>query len=275
MKKHFLLFIVLVFATCSFAPKEVKWVAIGDSITYLNNNQKETDNRVYEGYLTQVVNSLPFLKYSNLGRNGWTASRIAENIENISLKKGDVYSVFLGTNDWWAGRPIGQISDYQKNTGFGTLYGSYRIIIDKIKRLNPEAPIILITPMKRVDFVYIANFNNNAYGSYKEKNGQTLEQHADAIMEIGKLEKLKVVDLYHHKSLDYKNLVKFKRLKNPKTGVYQNYKYPDFIDIPFDAKKDEYPYPKEAMNMTYDGLHPSDKGNKVIAKELIKIMKDY
>ena len=27
------------------------------------------------------------------------------------------------------------------------------------------------------------------------------------------------------------------------------------------------------MDMTYDGLHPSDKGNMLIAKKLIKLLK--
>lgn len=70
-------------------------------------------------------------------------------------------------------------------------------------------------------------------------------------------------------------LIKFKRLKNPQSGAYTNYKYPNFIDIPFNPATDEYPYPIEAMDMTYDGLHPSDEGYKVITKMLVKIMKKY
>jgi lysophospholipase L1-like esterase len=71
------------------------------------------------------------------------------------------------------------------------------------------------------------------------------------------------------------NLVKFKRLKDPQTGAYKNYPYPDFINIPFNPDTDEYPYPVESVDMTYDGLHPSDKGYEVITKMLVKIMKKY
>ena len=67
---------------------------------------------------------------------------------------------FLGTNDWWQGLPLGTLSDYIHNTGIKTTYGAYRIIINKIRQLNPDAKIILITPMQRTDFVYIANANN-------------------------------------------------------------------------------------------------------------------
>ena len=63
--------------------------------------------------------------------------------------------------------------------------------------------------------------------------------------------------------------------KDPQTGVYKNYAYPDFIDIPFNPGTDEYPYPAGAINMTYDGLHPSDKGYSIIANMLEKKMKHY
>jgi len=180
---------------------------------------------------------------------------------------------FLGTNDWWAGRPVGQWSDYQNNTGNTTIYGSFRIIINKLRHLNPDARIILITPMQRVDFVYINNFKNNAYGSYKQKKGQSLSQVADAINSIGTYEHFKVVDLFYKKSLRLDKLVKYKRLKDPATGLYKNFRYPSFIDIPFDPTTDEYPYPIDAIDMTYDGLHPSDRGYELIAKALGKMLK--
>ncbi|MBD0393890.1 MAG: hypothetical protein ICV52_08525, partial [Microcoleus sp. C1-bin4] len=66
---------------------------------------------------------------------------------------------------------------------------------------------------------------NNAYGSYKEKGGQTLEQFANAVDSIGRYEGFKVVDLYHKKEMDVKHLVKFKRLKDTTTGNYKNYNY--------------------------------------------------
>jgi lysophospholipase L1-like esterase len=102
-----------------------------------------------------------------------------------------------------------------------------------------------------------------------------LAQFAAAIKAIALYEHYDVVDLYNQKELMIKNLVKFKRLKDPKTGGYKNFPYPDFIHIPFNPETDEYPYPKAAMNMTYDGLHPSDKGYTVIANDLLRVMKKY
>ncbi|WP_018614548.1 SGNH/GDSL hydrolase family protein [Segetibacter koreensis] len=273
--KKLLVTTALVCLICSFSSKEITWVAIGDSITYLNDHKDETGDRVTKGYMTRVVEKLGNIHYINQGHNGWTSGGIANDIEKLGLVKADVYSVFLGTNDWWGGRPIGKFTDYKNNTGNSTLYGSYRIIINKLRSLNNDAKIILITPMQRADFVYIADMKNNAYGSYKKKNQQSLAQFVDAINTIGKYEHFEVVDLYNNSGMTLDKLVKYKRLKDPKTGAYKNYRYPAFLDVPFNPETDDYPYPTDAIGMTYDGLHPSDKGNEIIANMLVKIMKRY
>ncbi len=273
--KKLAVIIVVVCLFSSFNRRELTWTAIGDSITYLNEHLNETGNRVTKGYMSRVVEKLPYIHYVNQGHNGWTAGQIAEKIDTLGLGKADVYSVFLGTNDWWRGRPLGHLADYQQGTGNATVYGSFRIIINKLHSLNPDAPVILITPMQRADFVYIANAKNNAYGSYKDKNGQYLEAFAKAIDSIGRFANLPVVDLYHLKGLKIPQLVKYKRLKDPQTGMYRNYGYPAFTTIPFNPETDEYPYPVDAIDKTYDGLHPSDKGYELISKSLVKVMKKY
>jgi len=274
--KKLVLLIAIVLSVSSFAPKQIVWVAIGDSITYLNDHTNETANRVTKGYMSRVVEKLPGVAFINQGHNGWTSGGIATAIETLGIVKADVYSVFLGTNDWWQGRPVGTISDYKDNTGNNTVYGSFRIIINKLRSLNAKAKIILITPMQRVDFVYINDMKNNAWGSYKEKNGQSLQQFAAAIKTIAGYEHVDVVDLYNKKGMGLTQLVKYKRLKDPKTaGAYRNYPYPAFVNIPFNPEADEYPYPPEAIDITYDGLHPSDKGYAMIADLLVEIMKTY
>ena len=253
--------------------RPLTWVAIGDSITYLNDHPDETGGRLKKGYLTDVVEKLDYIHYLNHGHNGWTTQNFAKSIDKIGIPVGDVYTVFLGTNDWWHSHRIGAWADYQNATGDSTIYGCMRVLLDKIRSLNATAPIILITPMPRADFVYIRNATNNAYGSYKEKDGQTLEQVAEAILEIGRREGFATVDLYHVKELAVPHLVHFKRLKDSTAGgAYRNYPYPDYIGVPF-SPSDEYPYPPEAMDMTYDGLHPSDAGHAVIAEKLIRVMK--
>ncbi len=273
--KQVVFLVAFIGCVCGFTPPTITWVAIGDSITYLNEHTNETGSSITGGYMTRVKEKLPYIEYVNQGHNGWTSGDIAAEIEKLGITKADIYSVFLGTNDWWQGRAIGSLKDYQNNTGNTTLYGAFRIIINKLRSLNAGAKIILITPLQRGDFVYIADMHNNAYGSYKAKNGQWLEQFADAILAIGDYEKLDVVDLYHNSGITLKNMVRYKRLKDPETGRYNNYRYPQYTGIPFNPATDEYPYPADAIGMTYDGLHPSDKGYAVIADMLVKEMKKY
>ncbi len=260
----------------SFNNKPQKtWVAIGDSITYLNDHLDETGHRVQKGYMTRLCEKLPAYTYINQGYNGWTAKKIAENIEKLNIEKADVYTLFLGTNDWWAGIPAGTLADYNNSTGSQTVAGSMRIIIDHLKYRNQEAKIVMISPMQRGDFVYLNNHKNNAWGSYKAKNGQMLVAIVSIIKEIGKANKIPVVDLYHEARLGQKKIVKYKWLKNPSSQQYQAYYYPDFINIPFDTENDEYPYPIDAVDMTYDGLHPSDQGNALIAEKLARVFKKF
>jgi lysophospholipase L1-like esterase len=257
----------------AFSPHVITWTAIGDSITYLNSHLDETANRITGGYMEKIAAQYPNIRYINQGHNGWTTVGIAKNIDSLGLIKTDIYSVLLGTNDWWQGLPLGSMNDYMHNTGLNTTYGAWRIIINKIRNLNPNAKLILITPMQRTDFVYLFDPNNNAYGSYKSKNGQHLSQFADAVKKIGNYEHIDVVDLYYKSGMTVSNLVKFKRMKDPVTGVYQDFKYPTYIGIPFHPGIDGYPYPPDAVDYTYDGLHPSDKGHQVIARMITRIFK--
>lgn len=262
----------LTFSLCVCYVRPTKWVAIGDSITYLNDHPEETGNRISKGYMSLIAERHPEISYVNKGFNGWTSGGIASKIETLGLEKADVYTVFLGTNDWWQGRPIGNLSDYRNNTGDATINGAFRIIVNKIRSLNSKARIVLITPLQRGDFVYINDMKNNAYGSYREKNGQTLQQVAQAIEDIGTYDKIPVADLYNDSGMTLENMVVFKRLKDPGSGLSRDYKYPDYVGVPFNPETDEYPYPREAINMTYDGLHPSDKGYVIIADMLEKLL---
>jgi len=276
MKKLIVLAALFIVLTSLKQKKELTWMAIGDSITYHNNHIGDTKGRVTKGYMDDVVEKLPYIHYANHGYPGWSVKGIADAFDKLGIVKADVYTVFLGTNDWWVNLPTGTFDDYKNNTGSATSYGAYRIIIDKIRALNSSAKIILITPLQRTDYVDANNQFSIIHGQYKPSNsGHMLSEYADVVKTIAKAENLELVDLYYKSGITMQNAVKYKRLKDPQTGEYKNYSYPEYIDKPFDPKTDEYPYPMDAMNFAYDGLHPTDKGHQKIADMLVKIMKKY
>jgi lysophospholipase L1-like esterase len=275
MKKSLLLLYIFTMLT-SFSPqKELKWAALGDSITFLDGHPGEANNRITKGYMTRVTEQLPYIHFTNHGHNGWTTQHMADAVEKDGIEKADIYTVFFGTNDWWWPKPLGTMADYQHNTGSATTYGAYRIIINKLRSLNPNAHIILVTPMQRGDFVHVKRNLTNAYGSYRKKNGHNLSEFADAIKNIARAEHFALIDLYYKSGITLENVVKYKRLKDPQTGEYKKYIYPDYTKVPFNPATDEYPYPLDAIGMTYDGLHPSDKGLTIIADMLVNVMKKY
>ena len=44
------------------------------------------------------------------------------------------------------------------------------------------------------------------------------------------------------------------------------------MGVPFNPKTDEYPYPPEAIRLTYDGLHPSDEGAQILADLFVQAL---
>ena len=274
IRKLFLMLLVITVSGRSFMPqpqKNITWTAIGDSFTYLNDHLEESENRVEKGWITRTAELVPGLTYTNKGQNYLTSVEIAYKIDDLGIPASDLYTVFLGTNDWWLGVKPGTIDDYTNNTGIATLYGAFRVIIDKLRSLNPKAHIILLTPMQRGDFVYLRNHNFNSWGSYKDQEGQSLETFVNAVRAIGKADHLEVLDLYSEPQLSISNAVKFKLLRDPQTREYKEYTYPDYTKIPF-VVGDRYPYPTNAIDVTYDGIHPSDKGGAIIAGLLAKLI---
>lgn len=132
MKKLLTLLTAIILFT-SFSPrKELTWMAIGDSITYLNEHPEEADNRITAGYMTMVRDKLPYIHYTNHGHSGWTTATMANAIEKLNIKTADIYTIFLGTNDWWSGLPTGTPPDYAGKTGNQTMYGAYRTIMPSL-----------------------------------------------------------------------------------------------------------------------------------------------
>ncbi len=234
------------------------WCAIGDSFTYLNDHLDETDYRVSEGYLSRVLKRLPDLALINAGVNGSTT----KDWLTIPIPFADVYTILLGTNDWHQQIPLGTKEEFQKEES-GTILGNLGVLRKRIYLVNKEAKILVMNPVERADFICVLDTLNQAQGSYAPEADVMLSEVAEAICSCAKEAGLCTLDLYKECGFTQENVIHFKRLK--KDGIYQNLPYPDYIGVPYHPETDEYPYPQEAVALTYDGLHPSDRGNEIIA----------
>lgn len=246
--------------------RRVKWCAIGDSFTYLNDHLDETGYRVTRGYMDRICDQFDNLDVINIGING----SVTGDWVNVPLPEADIYTILLGTNDWHRQVMLGTAEDFAARRE-GTILGNLGIIIGNIEAKAPQAKILVANPIERSDFVYIADMLNHAVGSYAPEAGQYLRQVAEGIVETAAAAGYAVVNLHRLTGITVENALKGKYLKG-EDGTYRMVPYPDYIGLPMDYEKDAYPYPPEAAEMTYDGLHPSDKGNAVIAALMAEAM---
>ncbi|HJC23603.1 MAG TPA: SGNH/GDSL hydrolase family protein [Candidatus Eisenbergiella merdavium] len=236
----------------------IRWCAIGDSFTYLNDHPDETGGRVKEGYVSRTARKVGGLTVINLGRNG---SATPDWLE-AELPEAELYTVLLGTNDWHGGVPLGTEEDF-RTMREGTILGNLGVLLSHIRQAGPNGKVIVMNPVERGDFVYILDPMNHAHGSYVPDQGQRLCDIAKGIFETCRNEGIPVLDLHGLSGFSPETAVRFKRVKTAEG--YRDLVWPEYVGVPVDHERDEYPYPPEAADYTYDGLHPSDKGNEVIA----------
>lgn len=244
----------------------LNWCAIGDSFTYLNDHLDETGHFVKRGYLTRINDKLPELSLINIGINGSTT----RDWLTVELPKADVYTILLGTNDWHQGIRIGTEEDFA-NGMTGTILGNLGNLYQRIHAINPAAKVLILTPVARTDFVYLFDYHNNAQGSYASEHGQRLCDVAYGIVSACKAQDIPCVNLYDESGITPENAVHFKRVHTADGDL--DLPFPDYLGIPYHPDEDPYPYPPESHALTYDGLHPTDEGNEILATLIADALK--
>ena len=109
----------------------IRWCAIGDSFTYLNDHPDETNHYVTKGYLSRTLDSLRAhgldAELTNIGINGSTT----RDWLTAPLVPADFYTILLGTNDWHSGIPLGTEEDFTAARP-GTILGNLSHLIGRI-----------------------------------------------------------------------------------------------------------------------------------------------
>ena len=260
MKKNFvllLLSLISVYATSQPAqwhPWKGKRVAyFGDSITDPNVTTGPNNNH-YWSYLQQWLGITP-LVYGVNGRQWNDIPRQADQLKQDHNQNFDAILIFIGTNDYNHGLPLGEWYKETKEQVYAatgepqklqtrmmrtpaldgnTLRGRINIPLSKIRLSFPDKQVVILTPIHRG---YASFGPNNVQPSetYQNKSGLFLSDYIDAIKEVSDVWAVPVIDI------------------STLSGLLPQ--YPEF-SVYF-------------KNKDTDRLHPNELGHRKIAQALL------
>jgi lysophospholipase L1-like esterase len=266
MKRLLLILFVVVMAVLGrelaiFATPEVpqwhpwkgKRVAyFGDSITDPNNDGSK---KKYWGFLKDWLGITPYV-YGVSGRQWNDIPRQAQKLQEEHGDSVDAILIFIGTNDYNAGVPIGEwFTERPEKVMAGihepkhlvdrrhrypvmsdsTYRGRINKALDCVKRMYPRKQIVLLTPIHRAEFY--ANDNNwQPREDYTNQCGEYIDAYVQSVKEAGNLWAVPVIDM------------------NALCGLYP-------------LMDEMAPFFKSAEN---DRLHPNDEGHRRMALTIMQ-----
>lgn len=227
---------------------------IGDSMTDPKNNQADIP-RKYWHYLRQMLAIEPYV-YGKSGRQWNDVPRQAGLLAAEHGDSVDAVIVFIGTNDFNAGVPLGRWYDEAEGTvtaavhgekkqyrrkrriysiDGNTLKGRINIALQKLKTLFPDKQIVLLTPIHRAAAAF-GDTNIQPDESWQNLCGEYFDVYVDAVKEAGNVWGVPVIDLNAVSGL------------NPMVTAQQHFFHDKDTDL----------------------LHPGDKGQLRLAQTLVR-----
>lgn len=158
---------------------------LGDSITAGDNGQGQSSTEwSWPSYMQAMCG---FNNVTNVGRNGSTISSTGDSSSFVerctSITGQDFITVFGGVNDYDQGRALGEAD----STDVATVSGGLNQIILTLTKNNPDAVIVIMTPMKENKFVPTGT---------KNKAGLVELDYVNAIKAVADKYSIPVLDLY-------------------------------------------------------------------------------
>jgi len=183
-------------------PTKKRWLAIGDSLTEINDN----NGLSYLGY-AQRSNGYDVI---NQGHGGWTIYKLWRDREDAgwesdvsALKSGDIVTLLAGTNDFDTATTTTPASDADMDAAgnphprFGTTdassddakdphttLGCLRLIIERILTLNPSVRLYVFSPFYREKGALVGSTGWEKL--YVNADGKTIYDYADAIYSVAR-----------------------------------------------------------------------------------------
>ena len=259
MKRVFLcLFLVsLVMPACAQQVMQHPWKGkrvayFGDSITDPRVTASKTK---YWGFLQEWLQIEPYV-YGVSGRQWNDIRRQTDKLKEEHGDDFDAILIFMGTNDYNAGVPIGEWfteADEQVMAGIhepkhmvdrkhrypvmsdSTYRGRINQALDYVKRTFPKKQIVLMTPIHRAEF-YANESNWQPREDYTNLCGEYIDAYVQSVKEAGNLWAVPVIDL------------------NALCGLY-----------PLMDEMAQY-----FRNAGNDRLHPNDAGHERMARTIMQ-----
>lgn len=224
---------------------------IGDSLTDPNSYGDKI--KKYWSFLQEWLDVTPYV-YGVSGRQWDNVPSQAQQLYNEHGNDVDAILVFIGTNDYNHGVPIGEWfseSEEQVMAARGepkklvvrkrrtlimdrnTYRGRINVGIGQLKKLFPDKQIVLLTPLHR-SFAEFGEKNVQPDESYQNKCGEYIDAYVQAIKDAGNIWGIPVIDL------------------NAVTGIN-----------PMVEEQVMYFY-----DSGFDRLHPNSRGQERIARTL-------
>ncbi len=223
----------------------------GDSITDPRNDGSK---QKYWHFLQEWLGITPYV-YAVSGRQWNDIPRQADKLHTEHGDSVDAILIFIGTNDYNNGIPLGEWYEEKDEQVMyahggkpkslvdrkrrylkmdeGTYRGRINVALDKVKRMYPAKQIVLLTPIHRAQF-YRSEKNWQCTEDYTNRIGIYIDEYINAVKEAGNIWAVPVIDM------------------NAVSGLY--------------PMMDEHAqYFKDADT---DRLHPNDKGHERMARTL-------
>lgn len=193
-------------------PWQGKRVAyFGDSITDPKNDGSMMK---YWNYLQEWLQIEPYV-YGRSGRQWNDIPRQADMLKAEHGDSVDAILIFIGTNDYNAGIPIGEwFTERIEPVMAGihepkhlverrhrypvmsdsTFRGRINLALDKVKRMYPSKQIVLLTPIHRAEF-YAGESNWQPREDYANGCGEFIDAYVQSVKEAGNLWAVPVIDM--------------------------------------------------------------------------------
>lgn len=197
---------------CVYHPWYNKRVAyIGDSVTDPNSYGDKI--KKYWSFLEEWLDITPYV-YGVSGRQWNDVPRQAELLKKEHSDDVDAILVFIGTNDFNAGVPVGEWFTERETQVMAargeskkmvtrikrdfimsdeTYKGRINIAVNRLKQLFPDKQIVLLTPLHR-SFAEFGEKNVQPDESYQNLCGEYIDTYVQAIKEAGNLWGIPVID---------------------------------------------------------------------------------